>query len=132
MFKFAEPLTEKIKIILSQTAVIALVVIIGTIIDWLAHTSREEFAVPFIYFPNKIIFGIFWGLIALRLMRYFTRNPYWLAVWVFFWVALILQMKYWLLGYELWFVWLFMLLHWLMFLVPALFIFPKNKHIIAR
>lgn len=132
MFKFVQPPVQTAKIILEQLAVVAIIVVIGTVIDWLVHQSRAEFAVPFIYFPNKIIFGTFWGFIALRLMRYFTRNPHWLAVWVFFWVALILQTKYFLQGYELWFVFLFMLLHWLMFLAPALVIFPKNERIISR
>lgn len=112
-----------------QLGLIILIIALGTIIDFFTHQITPKFWVPWEYFPNKIIFGSFWGFVAFKIFRRLTQNPRYLALWMSLAVAVILQTKYFLQGYALDFVILFMFLHFGMFLLPALWIFKKYKKV---
>lgn len=111
--------------ILKKIWLIFVMIAVGTAIDYVVHHSNPAFAVPPEYFPNKIIFGTFWGVISLYFVRYFTKNWKLQAIFVPMIVAILLQVKYFLQGYDLYFVVLFLFLHYLMFMTTAPFIFKK-------
>ena len=112
---------KNLKIIILVLAVI----VIGTVIDYFVHSTNPDFSVPAEYFINKIIFGTVWGSIFVFILRRYIKNPRALAAGVSLGVAIVLQTKYFLQGYNLYFVFLFMILHFLMFLVPAWLLFKK-------
>lgn len=104
---------------------------LAVIIDYIAHSTSSKFAVPPEYFQNKIIYGALNGFIAFGILKLFFRSPNKLALGVSLVVAVVLQTKYFLLGYNRFFVFLFMMLHFFMFLVPALVMFNVFKKVIA-
>ncbi len=106
-----------------------LVIGLGTVIDYFVHSSSERFAVPSWYYRNKVIFGTVWGAVAVLVSLKFIQNYRWRALFVALVVAVVLQIKYFLEGYDLFFVFLFMGLHFLMFLWPAWFLFKKFNYL---
>jgi len=112
---------------LKQLLLIILVICLGTVIDFIVHQSNIRFDVPFEYFPNKIIFGSIWAFVFLKIFSGWAgvKKPAALAILVSLGTAVVLQTKYFLQGYDLFFVGLFMFLHFIMFLIPAYFIFKK-------
>jgi len=112
--------------VLQQLGVLLLVFLIGTGLDWIAHQVNEEYAVPFWYYRNKVIFGVILGFVVLAIARRFTGNPRWLAFWVALIVAVLLQTRYYFMGYSLDFVFIFMAVHFVAFLLPAWFLFSAK------
>ena len=112
---------------LKQLWLLALIIGSGTIIDWIVHSSVEQFHVEPEYYLGKIIFGIVWGLIALWALKRVARvsNPKILAIGVPAVVALFLQTKYFYQGRDNFFVFLFLVLHFLMFLPGSFWAFKK-------
>lgn len=117
---------------IKQLGLVVLVVLLGTIIDFVVHKSNIRFDVPFEYFPNKIIYGSIWAFVFLKIFSGWSqvKSPAVLAVLTFLGTAVVLQTKYFLQGYDLFFVFLFMFLHFIMFLIPAYFIFQKFKRVV--
>ena len=117
------------KIILKQIGLIAIIISIGTIIDWFFHNLKPEYFVPTEYFTNKIIFGTLIGFVVFVVFkRYFKfKTPIAYAIGVSLIVAISLQTRYFLQGYSLEFVFEFMIYHFLMFLLPSIFIFRKYQ-----
>ena len=122
---------KQYKVILQQLGLIVLVIVIGTIFDWIAHQASPRFGVPREYFSNKVLFGSLIGFVAFRLFRRHLKKPTHQALAVSFIVAVLLQTRYYLEGYDLFFVFLFMGIHFVAFLVPALFIFKRFKRIFS-
>jgi len=113
---------------LKRIGLVFIVVIIATLIDWITHSSNPSFYVPFEYYHNKVVFAFLWGFVALWLARNvksMTKKAFIFSAVI----ALVLQTKYFFQGYDLYFVFLFMFLHFGMFLVPALILFNKYKKI---
>jgi len=106
------------------------IVLIATFLDWLAHSSSPAFYVPYEYFQNKVIYATIWGLVALWLSKKVT-NLTWKAFIFSGLIAIILQTKYLIQGYDLYFVFLFMLLHFAMFLAPSILLFRKYPEIVS-
>lgn len=98
------------------------IIVFGTIIDYFVHNSSPAFHVPFDYFPNKIIFGTVWGIVFLFLAEKLSMSWLKKAIFVPLMVAIFLQTKYFFQGYDLYFVVLFLFLHFLMFLPASIFI----------
>ena len=121
---------QRFTLLLRQLCLLALVIVIGTIFDWFAHQVRPEFWVPTEYFRHKIIFGTVIGFIAFSVLRPFVRSDFWLAVGVAATVSVLLQTKYFLQGYDLTFVFLFMGIHFIVFALPALFVFRRWRHVL--
>ncbi|MBI2449115.1 hypothetical protein HYV49_02355 [Candidatus Pacearchaeota archaeon] len=109
---------------LKQLGLVFVIVIIATIIDWMTHSLSPRFYVTFEYYRNKIIFSMLWGIVILfvfRKMKNLTGKAFIFAGII----ALVLQVKYFLQGYDRFFVFLFMFLHFFMFLAPAWIIFKR-------
>ena len=119
---------------LKQLAIIMLVIVIGTFFDFFAHNASPRFSVPGEYFINKIIYGSLFGLIIFKILRNYLKvtSPGRLALWMSLGVAVILQTKYFLQGYDLFFVGLFMILHFFIFLAPAYLLFVKNRSMLME
>ena len=117
-----------------QVGLIVLVIVIGTVFDRIAHQTSPRFDVPLEYYPNKIIFGSFWGFIYFKVLRNYIKvnDPTRLAFLMSLLVAITLQTKYFLQGYDLYFVVLFMALHFVMFLAPAIFIFRRYRRVFGE
>lgn len=103
------------------------VILIFAFIDFLIHSSSEEYAVPSYYFRNKIIFGTIIGLIA----YYFIRRTRPLAKALLFSaaVSILLQIRYFLEGYPIKFVIEFLVIHFAILLPLSLlffYLFRKN------
>ena len=113
--------------LLKQVAVVLIVILIGTAIDWFAHGLSERFAVPEYYFPHKILYGTIIGSIALWVFRHWIRSDRLLAFAVTAAVAVLIQVNYYLQGYSLTFVFLFMAIHFVARFVPAFFLFPALR-----
>lgn len=107
---------------LKQILLVLIIAIIATIIDWVVHSLSPRFYVDFGYYVNKVIFSVIWGIIILFVFRKLKNTTGKAFIFSGF-IALVLQVKYFLQGYDRFFVFLFMFLHFLMFLAPAWIIF---------
>lgn len=107
---------------LKQLGLVLIIVVIATIIDFFTHSSSPKFYVPPEYYRNKIIFSALWGMIILFVFRKIKNLTGKAFIFAGF-IALVLQIKYFLQGYDRFFVFLFMFLHFFMFLVPAWVVF---------
>ena len=115
------------KLFVKRIALMLLAVFAATLIDWAVHSTSSRFYVEFEYYRNKVLFGTIWGLIGFFVFRRirWVNNYKKLAVLVSLVIAATLQAKYFFLGYDKFFVFLFFFLHFLMFLPPMLFVFKK-------
>jgi len=104
---------------------IFLIIVFGTFIDFLVHQSYPPFHVPFEYFPNKIIFGTFWGVVFTLIAEKLSFSWKKKSIFVPLMVAIVLQTKYFFQGYDLSFVVIFLFLHFFMFLPASFIIFKK-------
>lgn len=106
-----------------------LVIVCFAFIDYRIHDLKIEWGVPDYYYKDKIIYGFLWGIVGLFLARK-LRNI-WLQSLVFSGViAITLQTRYFLEGYDLSFVILFLLFHFLILYFLSLIMFvvlQKNK-----
>lgn len=114
-----------------QIALVLIIVCIATAIDFAVHSIKEEYSVPFDYFTNKIIFAAFWGMVVL-IVFHKTKSVRKKAILFSAIVSIILQTRYFFQGYEIKFVFLFMILHFFMFLIPAWIIFNYKKEVFSR
>ncbi|MEN9626288.1 MAG: hypothetical protein RL557_616 [archaeon] len=111
---------------LKQIGFVLLITSIATFIDFLVHSSSASFYVPFEYYQNKVIFATIWGMVILFVVRK-MKNMHLKSFIFSLFIAAVLQVKYFFQGYDLFFVILFLFLHFLMFLVPSWIIFNKYK-----
>lgn len=117
MHRYAERLKNKmnfegIKHYLKILALVAIVILIFTAIDFLTHLLSESFAVPEYYFRNKIIYALLWGFLIylfIEKMKPLKKSLIFSAA-----ISIILQLRYFLEGYPKWFVFLFLALHFIM------------------
>lgn len=110
-----------------------LVIGLGTIIDWAVHSSHQSLYVEPEYYTGKLIFGTIWALVGLWLLKNVVhmQNPKHLAIGVPAFVALFLQTKYFYQGRDNFFVFLFLFLHFLMFLPFSFWVFKKFPGILV-
>lgn len=103
-------------------ALMILIMLSATGIDWLTHQISPEYSVPADYFRNKIIYATIWGLLGLIAMpteNNMTRK----AAWISFMIAVVLQTRYFLQGYDFSFVVLFIFVHFFAFFIPMAIVF---------
>lgn len=107
-----------------------IVILLFTIIDYSVHGLNTAWSVPDYYFKNKIPFGLLWGVIGFLFIRKF-KNIWFKAMIVASVITVALQIRYFIEGYALNFVLLFLLFHFviLYFLLVAMF-FLFNKYIV--
>jgi len=113
-----------------RLGLLAVIVTIAVLLDFAAHSVSQAFYVPWEYFRNKIIFAILYGFIALWLLQKINSSLRKSAIFSAV-LAVLLQIKYFLQGYDIFFVILFLFLHFLMFLVPSYVIFRKYPQIFS-
>ena len=180
------------KKLLKIAGVVLIILVLGTIIDYFAHSTSPRFGVPPEYFRNKVIYGSIIGLLSLWIFKnkktmlmgailyaavvtaesallgirlalpagtmaaaisvvvrfavllagsaalgsliYWIadhfKKPTKMAILFSFAIALGLQTKYFFLGFDLFFVFLFMFLHFGMFLLPAAILFGKYPDVL--
>ena len=104
------------KIVTSFLLVFGIILIFG-LFDYFFHQLSAEYSVPPRYYPNKIIYGTIIGFITFWLLTNLEQP--WLKSLIFSAViAVLLQIRYFLEGYPLDFVVLFLFIHffilWLM------------------
>lgn len=115
---------------LKQLGLVLVIIVVGTIIDYVVHSASESFYVPFEYYRNKVLFGVFYGFLFLHVGRWLgIKKAEWLAFFSLAVVAISLQLKYFLQGYDLFFVILFLFFHFFMFFIPGVFIFRRFRSI---
>lgn len=88
--------------------VLAVILVFGAF-DYYAHSLSDEYSVPSRYFRNKIIFGTLYGFVTYLLVRkqsLFRRTLIFSLT-----VSILLQIRYFLEGYPLDFVELFLGIH---------------------
>jgi|SRR3989344_3789984 len=90
--------------------VLLIVILLFTVFDYVIHDLEQSWSVPEYYFRNKIPFGFLWGVVGLLLATRFQTK--WLkALSVSLVIAVALQFKYFIEGYPLDFVLIFLLIH---------------------
>ena len=111
-----------------EIGLVLVISLIATFIDWIVHSSSPRFYVEPEYYRNKIIFATLWGMIALFVFKK-IKNINLKAIIFSGVIATVLQVKYFLQGYDKFFVFLFLFLHFFMLLIPALIIFRKFREV---
>ena len=104
------------------------IISIFTFIDYLAHLLSEEYFVPFWYFRNKLIFGTIIGFIAYLIVR--NKGLFARALAFSTSVSVLLQAGYFMEGYPLGFVVLFLLIHFIILLPVSLAVFKISEKIV--
>ena len=104
------------------------IISIFSLVDYFAHSLSEKYSVPSWYFRNKIIFGTMIGFIAYLWVRkkgLFTRSFVFSLL-----ISVLLQTRYFLEGYPLDFVILFLFIHFIILLPVSLIIFKLAGNLI--
>ena len=113
---------------LQRILLILAIISLGTVIDFVVHETDPRFSVPDDYFPHKIFYGTLWAFIGFLVFRKFIKTHFGLAIVLSLTPAVTLQFMYFIQHHLLlWVTILFLILHFLMFLLPAYFIVKKYK-----
>lgn len=112
------------KIILALIASVV-IVLLFTLVDYFTHSLSPSYSVPSYYFRDKIIFGTFWVLVAYYFVGKREILPRSLIISAF--TAVVLQIRYYLIGYPLNFVLSFLVLHFIMLFISCLIVFTLMK-----
>jgi len=110
---------QTLKKVLIAFVIVLLIILLFAFVDFLIHLLKAEYSVPSYYFRNKIIFGTIIGLVA----YYFVRNQKLFLKSLIFSLAvsILLQIRYFIEGYSLSFVLLFLGIHFII-LLPISFL----------
>lgn len=111
-------------------AIILVIIIVFTGIDYIVHSLDDEYTVPSYYFRNKIVFGTIIGYFTLLLSRQFKLWKRALIVSAV--VSVLLQTRYYIEGYSINFVLEFLLFHFLMLFPVALIVFKMFESVISK
>ncbi len=106
------------------------VILLFTILDHAVHVLESAWKVPDYYFRNKIPFGFLWGVAGIFLAER-TRGVWFKALLFSGLVAVALQVRYFLEGYPVSFVLLFLLFHFIILYCLSLgmfFLFKSEKY----
>lgn len=101
--------------------IIFVIILIFAFIDFLLHSLSEEYAVPPRYFPNKIMYGTIYGFFIFLFVR--KQSPFIKSFLFSLIVDVSLQTRYFLEGYPLDFVFLFLILHFIILFPVSLAFF---------
>lgn len=97
------------------------ITLIFTFIDFLIHLLKEEYAVPSYYFRNKIIYGTIIGFFSYIVFR--KQKPLLRALFFSLIISILLQTRYFLEGFPLNFVLLFLAVHFIILFPISLVVF---------
>lgn len=118
---------EKIRNITFNLILLMIVILLFTIVDHSIHGLEDIWSVPDYYFKDKIPFGFLWGIVGLLVARKVKKS--WLkALTLSGIISVTLQTRYFLEGYPLSFVFLFLLFHFIIlyFLSLGMFFILKK------
>lgn len=109
-------------------ALILLAISLGTILDFWAHELDIRFSVADSYFTHKIFYGTLWGFVGYLVFRKYLTTPFRIAFAISAVPAALLQIMYYIQGHLLtWVVILFLILHFFMFFLPALYLAKRYR-----
>ena len=109
------------KRLLSIFVVVLGIILIFTFIDFLIHLLKEEYAVPSYYFRNKIIYGTIIGFFSYLVFR---KQKLLIKSFLFSLItSILLQIRYFLEGFPLSFVILFLVVHFIILFPTSLIVF---------
>ena len=112
-----------------RIGLILLIIVLGTVIDYVVHQLDPAFSVPSSYFPHKIFYGTLWGFVGYLVFGTWfklLKTPFWVAFTIAAVPAVLLQTMYFIQGHQqLWVVFFFLVAHFFMFLLPGYFICKK-------
>jgi plastocyanin len=97
-------------------AALLTVILLFTILDHALHGLQDRWSVPDYYFRNKIPYGFLWAVVGLYLCRRW-RSVWARALVVAGVVSVTLQFRYFIEGYPLDFVFIFLLVHFVILAV---------------
>ena len=105
-------MNKKLKTYLKILLATFIIILIFTFIDYLIHSLKEEYFVPSWYYTNKMIYGTLIGFITLSLLQKF-KNIHIKTLIFSLVVSTLLQTRYALTGYDIYFVVLFLFIHFI-------------------
>jgi len=111
----------KIKKIIIILVSVLFIILVFALIDYFFHLLSEEYSVPSYYFTNKIIYGTLWGLAVYYFIR--KLSPMKKSIIFSLIVSIFLQVNYFLEGYPLDFVLLFLGIHFIILLITSWIVF---------
>ena len=118
---------------LKRIGLILLVICLGTVIDYLVHQMDPRFSVPSVYFPHKIFYGTLWAFAGYVVFKKYLTTHLRTAFTISAVPAVLLQVMYFVQNHQLpWVIFLFLFLHFLMFLLPGYYICGRFKDIFIK
>lgn len=105
-----------------------MIILIFAGVDYLIHSLSNEYDVPSYYYRNKIIFGTLIGYLSYLLFQKKSVVVKSLSVSLF--VSVLLQVRYFIEGYPLDFVLLFLLIHFIILLPVSFVIFKISSKLL--
>lgn len=114
---------------LFEGLVLLIVILLFTLVDYFIHGLEASWSVPNYYFKDKIPFGFLWGVVGLFVAtRVSTINLKALVLAGI--VAITLQTRYFLTGYPLDFVLIFLVFHFIILYLLSFIMFKIfNKYL---
>jgi hypothetical protein len=101
---------NKLKKIVISCIIVLVVILLFAGMDFFTHLLKDTWSVPDYYFKDKIPFGFLWGIAGLFIASKF--NNVWIKTLAFSGIiAVALQVRYFIEGYDLSFVFIFLFLH---------------------
>lgn len=115
---------------IKRVLLVLVIICLGTLIDYYVHGLDPRFSVPSVYFPHKIFYGTLWGLVGYIVFQKKIKTPFLAAFIISAVPAVLLQVMYFIqMHLLLWVTVLFMVLHFLMFLLPGYCLCRRYKKI---
>lgn len=105
-----------------------LIILIFAGLDYLIHSLSNEYSVPSYYFRNKIIFGTLIGYLSYLLFQ--KRSVFVKSLLVSLLVSVLLQVRYFIEGYPLDFVLLFLFVHFIILLPVSFVVFKISTKVL--
>jgi hypothetical protein len=93
------------------------IILVFTLFDYIAHSLSAEYSVPSWYFTNKIIYGTIIGFVTYLFIKKKEILPKSIILSAV--VSILLQIRYYTLGYSLEFVFLFLAIHFIILFIVS-------------
>lgn len=117
----------KIYFYLKWAIKLILLILLFAVVDYIFHSLSEKWAVPEYYFKNKIIYGFLWSIpalwVSLKFKKVLLKSLAFSSI-----ISIILQLRYYIEGYPLDFVLIFLVIHFVILYILSLIMFKYNKN----
>jgi hypothetical protein len=115
-------MNNKLKKVIISSFIVLVVIILFAILDFFTHRLNDAWSVPDYYFKNKIPFGFLWGIVGLFFAKKYENI--WIKTLIFSSIiAVALQIRYFIEGYPLNFVFIFLCIHFIYIYLFAFLMF---------